>query len=74
MVNALANEGPLAAGTMPTLEMGTKEGMKKLCESVAAGAVNKTKKPKLHTTPEAEEVEPATVKENFGLVQKALLR
>ena len=56
------SDGVLTAGAMPSLELGTPEGMKNMCESIAGAGVVKSKavRPKKETT---EEVVPATSKE-----------
>ena len=63
LASLTADTGPLAAGAMPALDMGTSEGQKSMCESLAGGAVAKAKPKKTKNEQPAEEVVPATVKE-----------
>ena len=58
--------GPLAAGALPALEMGTTEGVKNMRESLAGGNVAKAKAKKVKAA-EPEEVNPATPKERVDL-------
>lgn len=59
-----AETGPLCAGAMPALDMGTDEGVKSMCESFAGEKVTKAKKPKEKNTDPAEPVVPATMQES----------
>ena len=59
--------GPLAAGALPALDMGTTDGVKNMCESLAGGNVVKAKKKTTKTTEQSEEVTPATPKERLDL-------
>ena len=59
--------GPLAAGALPALDMGTTEGVKNMCESLAGGNVAKAKAKKVKAAEPSEEVTPATPKERLDL-------
>ena len=55
--------GVLAAGMVPTLNLGTEEGMKSLAASFTEGQVSKAKTPKRPKAEKQEEVLPTTAKE-----------
>ena len=64
MLESLTSDtGPLTAGAMPALDMGTAEGQKNMCESLAGGAVAKPKAANKGRNQPAGEVQPATLKE-----------
>ena len=78
MFETLVGEGgPLSAGTMPNLELATEEGVKRMCESVAAGAAVQKKKATKAKAPktggEAEAVEPASEREILVCIYVAFM-
>lgn len=58
--------GPLAAGAMPSLDLGGPEGIKNMCESLAGEKVAKVKAKRRGQDQPAEEVVPATLKETLS--------
>lgn len=59
-----AESGPLCAGAMPALDMGSDEGVKNMCESFAGDKVTKAKRSKEKNNDPAEPVVPATIQES----------
>ena len=69
--NLLGQNGPLAAGAMPMLEMGHVDGEKNMSAHLSSGDVQAAPKKRVSKSKkgETEEVEPQTPRETFAFIR-----